>query len=500
MNFLPAAAFVLGALLLALPQDQEQALALEKAVAKAIERNAPCIAGIFVSRSELYGLFGQGATDEHPGQLGGLDREALKKHPRFVELNVADQKSVLKRLDLANPTMMPEGLGCGAVLDSAGLVLTPFHVVQGAVKIYVHLADGAGSYADIHAADPRSDLAVLRLLRPPPPTKLQAIQLGDGGKVERGQFVIGLAWAFDPSARPNQPSAAWGVVANVQQRVPAGEITEGKSKTLYRYGKMLLTDARVNLGVSGGVLLNLQGEAVALTSNLAGPSGPDAIGSMALPLDASLRRIIGILKKGEEVEYGFLGVGSEETPGKADGAKLNAVREGSPADLAGLKEGQVVLGVDGRPVHDAADLWRELSTMLAGSSVQLEVRKPGTAARQKVTVLLARYHVRGTVIATSTGARPFFRGLRVDWTSLLVQQPGANVSDIPRGVLISEVQPDSPAAQANLKPGAVVTKVNDRPVTTPAAFYEIVRNHKGPVQLTLQAAENNQPPPKVILP
>src|SRR5262249_55453561 len=117
-----------------------------------------------------------------------------------------------------------------------------------------------------------------------------------------------------------------------------------------------------------------------------------------------------------------------------------------------------------------------------------------------VDVVLAKYHVPGKIIATEPGNRPFFRGLRVDYTSLLVQQPGAAAAGIPRGILVTEVQPDSPAARADLKPGLVTTHLNDRPATTRGPFYEAVAQHTGPLQLPLSAPDSGQPAPKVSLP
>jgi serine protease Do len=478
--------------------DLKQALALEKRVQKVIAEAEPSIACILVSRSELYARFGQGSASDPPGRLGVFDAGALRKQPLFTDLSDEDQKRVLKKLDLADANHVPESAGSGIIVDEAGLVLTPYHVVQGATKIFVCWPGGKGSYADIHAGDPRSDLAVLRLLRPK--LKLKAIACGDGGKLERGHFVIGLAHPFVPGLRNAMPSAAWGLIANLRQRIPPESGDEFRTKTIHQYRTLVQTDARMNLGTSGGVLLNLQGEAVALTTTLAGVVGPDGGGSLAVPLDAGLQRIINVLKKGEEVEYGFLGVGFERAAAKVEGVALASVTAGSPAEQAGLKTNHVILDIDGQPVNDTDDLLRGLSTQLAGSKIRLEVRKPGSAGREKVDVVLARYLVPGKVIASHRGARPLVRGLRVDFTSLIVQQPGFTGSGIPRGVLVSEVVPGTAAAKADLKPGLIIAQVNGRAVTTPAAFYEFALNHKGPLELTLLPPESGQPAPKVSLP
>jgi serine protease Do len=477
--------------------ELQQALALEKTVQKVIRDNEPSIASILVSRSDLYARFGQPPSADQPGKLGAFDREALQNHPLFKELSAGDRKTLLRKLDLTDETTVPESFASGVVVDDKGLVLVPYHAVFGATRILVRLPGNKHSYADIHAADPRSDLAVLRLLD----GKLapRAVRLGDGGKLDRGQFVVGLAFPFAPGVREPRPAAAWGLVANLHRKAAPPVLDDERGKTLYDYGLLVQTDARVHPGCSGAVLFNLQGEAVALTSSLAGVGGTDAAGTYAFPLDAGLQRIVAVLKKGQEVEYGFLGVRFEPVK-ENEGVRLGYVTKGSPAHHANLKMGHVILAVGATPVNDGDDLLRALATQLAGAEVALEVRKPGSPARETVKVTLARYYVTGKVIASDPGNRPYFRGLRVDDTSLLVQPRDSQVSDIPAGVLVSDVLTDSPAARADLAPGKVITRVNDRPVASPRAFYDAVLNIKGPVELTLLPAEAGQPAPKVTLP
>src|SRR5262249_3424919 len=131
---------------------------IEKQLTAANVKTAPCVACVVVSRSDRYPKMN---APEQPGKLGGFDKEAfLKANP--------NQKRLAVSLDLADPHSIPDhGFACGVVID-AGLTLTPYHVVEGATKIYVHLPERGGSYADIHAADSRSDLAVLKLITPPP--------------------------------------------------------------------------------------------------------------------------------------------------------------------------------------------------------------------------------------------------------------------------------------------------------------------------------------------
>jgi serine protease Do len=473
------------------------ALALQEVMQKAIAEAEPSIACILVSRSDAYQRFSQGPSHEYPGKLGGFDLQLFERHPLISGLGEKERTRLRRRLDLADPRHVPESFGSGVVLDDKGLVLTNYHVVQGAVKIFVRLPDHQGSYADIHAADPRSDLAVLRLLN----TKLalKAVRLGEGDKARRGQFVLSIANPFAAGFRDGKPSASWGIVSNVRRRAPGPAREEERARTLHHYGTLIQTDARLNLGCSGGALIDLKGNLIGLTSATAAIAGGETPGGFAMPIDPGMRRIIEVLKRGEEVEYGFLGVGVDERAERTEGVVLEHVTPGSPADLAGLRPRHVILRVNGTPVHESDDLFLALGTQLAGSTVRLEVRKPGGAAPEKVEVALAKFYVPGKRLAAGLGARPFFRGLRVDYTSLLVQQPRAVVQRIPAGVLVSEVLAGTPAAASQLRPGEVITHVNGRPVTTPAAFYREVRGQAGPLELTLTPSDPGRPAPKVTL-
>src|SRR5207253_5161210 len=119
----------------------------------------------------------------------------------------AINQELLRPYDLADPSNVPESYGSGVVISDKGLVLTNYHVVRDATKVYVRLPGGKGSYADIHAADPRSDLAVLKLLDPQ--VRPAALKLGDGSRLRKGQFILSLANPFAAGFRDGSPSASW---------------------------------------------------------------------------------------------------------------------------------------------------------------------------------------------------------------------------------------------------------------------------------------------------
>ena len=192
--------------------DLHKALALEKVLHKVIAQVEPSVACILVSRSDAYHTLGLAPDKDNLGQLGDFDPETLKSKPGLQK----DRPLWQRKLDLADPGHIPQAFGSGVVIDSAGLILTNYHVVQDATKVYVRLPGGKGSYADIHAADPRSDLAVLRLLNPKKLLPLTAVRLGDADKMERGHFVLSIANVFAAGFRDGQPSASWGILRNVR--------------------------------------------------------------------------------------------------------------------------------------------------------------------------------------------------------------------------------------------------------------------------------------------
>jgi serine protease Do len=492
------------------PQRTQDALALEQTLVEAIARAEPSIACILVSRSDQYPDFEKPSADERErGKLGGHTKNAVIHEPprRF---NPRPAETPVDPLDLSDVNNVPEAYGSGVVVDASGLILTNYHVVRDATKVFVRLPGGKGSYADIHAADSRSDLAVLRLIKPP--ADLKPLKHGDASKLRKGQFVLSLANPFAAGFRDGSPSASWGIISNIRRRPPGSPNETERTKNLHNYGTLLQLDARLNLGCSGGALLDLKGELIGLTTAQAALSGVETPGGFAVPMDAGMWRIVEQLIKGEEVEYGFLGVGFQPSanddapPNRTDGVEIGNVISGSPADEAAprrLLAHDIILSVDGVRVFENEDLFVTVGTQLAGRSVELEVKgKPGLPP-EKLTVKLAKFKSAAKYIASK--APPALGGLRVDYTSLLVQ-PGFDprfARIIPVGVIVREVVPGSAADKAQLQPDKVITHVNERRVTSPTEFYlcmENARKNGKFVELSIQNSDGRTETVKLDLP
>jgi S1-C subfamily serine protease len=384
---------------------------------------------------------------------------------------------------LGEPETVPESFGSGVVVgerEQRGLILTNYHVVREAARLFVRLSGGKGSAADVFAADPRSDLAVLRLHDPVP---VKRLEMGDGDGVRKGQIVLSIANPFAAGFQDGSASASWGIISNIRRRAPgktASREQDLSKLTIHHFGTLLQIDARLNLGCSGGALIDLKGKLIGLTTAQAALAGGETAGGFAVPMNARIKEIVGKLMQGQEVEYGFLGVRFDRVSSRrvgGDGVHVSQVIPGSPAYHARLRPPATILAINGVPVHDNDDLFLNIGTLLAGSKADLQLQ--GYA--RPITVTLAKYYVPGPIIASN---RPSpVHGIRVDYTSVLMQKTNTS-GEIPTGVYVSEVQPGSPADVARLQ-DAVITHVNGAPVETPADFYREAAKRPGPIELTV---------------
>ncbi len=478
-----------------------EVVAIQKAVQKVIQGAEPAIACILVSRSDKYEQFNDAPASEF--KLGGF---TPVRHQRFMD---GQRRELIKRLDLANPETVPESYGSGVLLDETGLILTTYAVIQNARKLYVRLpgerlpgadrpAVSVGSYADIVAADARADLAVIRMITAP--VGLKPIKFGDGSKTRKGDFILAMANPFAAGFRDGSPSAGWGMVSNLRRKAPppgAGDELK-RTRPLAQHATLMQTDARINLGCSGGAILNLDGEMIGLTTALAGLTGGETAGGYAIPIDAVTKKMIEILMRGEEIEYGFLGVSVDpDDRSIGRGAAIRDVTPGFPAARAGLRGGDVITSINGNPVRDQEDLFLHISAALAGNEAKIEVFRNGRPETFD-KIRLAKTKSLEVVIA-SNRPKPVF-GMSVDYSSTLSLD-----ANPPEGVLVTKLETNSPAESKLQKwqqsAQLIVIAVNGRPVATPSDFY---KEAAGKPSVTLDIVEasrtTDSPRQRVTLP
>ena len=388
------------------------------------------------------------------------------------------------RLDDEAFVALPGDYGAGVAIGE-DRILTAYHLLKGAGRIRVRAAKRQEFDAEIIGADPRSDLAVIAPKVAPnvPAPKLTPIPLGDASRLRKGAFLIALGNPYN-AARDANPSAAWGILSNTARRIltpPEFQPGERAVQTPLRNQPTLLQlDAKLNLGMSGGAVVNLKGELVGITTTGGSPEAFDAQAGYAIPIDDLGRRVIDALREGKEVEYGLLGI----TLDTAGSNLVRDVRRGTPAEQADILTGDAIIQVGEREVTDRDELTLAISAVPVGTPVKIKVLR-GDQERE-MTITMAKFPPPVGAIITS---RPSpWRGLRVDHASTFLtgfaQEPS---TALPRGgVGIVEVEPGSPAANAGLKVGQVVTEIEGRPVRTPDEFQRLVEGKKGPVTLTTE--------------
>ncbi|HZW32088.1 MAG TPA: trypsin-like peptidase domain-containing protein [Isosphaeraceae bacterium] len=357
--------------------------------------------------------------------------------------------------------------GSGVVVGTQGQILTAFHVVRGAARLRVRAAGQPPFDAEVIAADPRSDLAVIAP-QPEPgvdPPQLKPLPIGDAGRLRKGSFLIVLGNPFN-AARDGNASAGLGILSNRARRL---EREPGPDQPqLPNYPTLLQLDAKLNLGMSGGAVINLRGELVGITTTAASPEGFDAQAGYAIPMDKLGRRAVETLKEGKEVEYGLLGI----APAGHHSNRVDQVYRHSPADLGKLQANDEIIAVNDDPVTDFDSLILAVNAHAAGEPVRLKIRRGDKVV--EVTLVLAKFPVDGEVIATNRSQA--WRGLRVDYTTA-VRAPAIAphfLDRTPAGVVVTEVEEGSPAAAAGLKKGQLIWRAGERPVPNPQAFAQVV--------------------------
>jgi len=398
---------------------------------------------------------------------------------------------------LTDPDFVPTEYGTGVVVDRRGLILTAFHVLGEDSEYYVRGHDRKTYRAWIKGADPRSDLAVLAI----DTIDLTPITLGDAAGLKKGQIVIALGNPY-AIARDGQISASWGIVSNLSRKAPRvpGESDSSGKPTLHHFGTLIQTDAKLNLGTSGGPLLNLKGEMVGLTVALAATAGYESAAGYAIPVERTFRRVIETLKQGREVEYGFLGIQPanlrpQELLAGMKGIRVDWVVPGTPAERSGLLPEDIVTAVGDQPIYEADSLVLEVGKLPVESVARLSLIRDGR--RRTVNVTLAKYPVRGRRIVTT---RPDpWRGLQIDYPTALVDAGQAHgaMAFFDDGVVIIDVEEDTPAWEAGLCRGMRITHVGRTLVRTPKQFRTAVADKQDAVELRLADEDN---PVRIVTP
>ncbi len=448
--------------------------ALEVAVADAIDRAKPSVVAINRIKSDD----GRTLAVAHPGATLQPGQPALP--------------NAFSPIDPLSANYVAYDYASGVVVGDGTRILTTHHAVVGAARLIVRAPGIAPFEAEILAADPRSDLAVIAPALPQLDAEgrpaLKPLAIGDATKLRQGSFLIALGNPFN-LARDGEASASWGILAN-RARSLIADPTLNVQLRLQNFSTLLQLDSKLNLGMSGGAVVDLDGNLVAITTASANALGYDPRAGYAIPFDAIGRRAVESLIDGREVEYGFIGVKLHNlTP---DGGNVvNDVTPGTPAAEGDVVTDDRILSVNGLPVRDFDTLTIAVNSCPVGRAVSLVLLR-GNQQIEK-TVILSKFPVEGEIIATN---RPSpWRGLRIDFSSIVSTNTETTLSAMARGsVGIIEVEPGTPAESVGLEPGQIIVGVQGKKPRSPQEFRDLVADlGEEPVDLLIARPNGREP-------
>ncbi len=340
------------------------------------------------------------------------------------------------------------GAGSGVIIDSAGTILTNNHVVEGAQEITVTLSDKREFKARVVGRDPKTDLAVIRLEAK---GKFQEAKLGDSETLRVGEWVLA---AGNPFGLTNTVTA--GIVSAKGRIIGAGP-----------YDDFIQTDAPINPGNSGGPLFNMKGEVVGIATAII-PNG-QGIG-FAIPINTAKTLLPELTSKGT-VTRGYLGVNIQNVTEdlalslslkSTKGALVSDVVEGSPAEKAGAKRGDVIVSCDGKEIADSRELAGFVAGLPVGKQIPLRVIRDGKETTLHVTIASLNAHEGESKKVEEAKGEPSRWGLQLqDLTPEVARQAGLKAN---QGVVVAGVKSGSPAEESTIHAGDIVLEVNRQPV------------------------------------
>lgn len=345
-----------------------------------------------------------------------------------------------------------QSLGSGFIISQDGYILTNAHVVEAADDVTVKLGDKREFKAKVIGSDRRTDVAVIKI----DATGLPSVTIGDPGQLKVGEWVLAIGSPF-----------------GFENTVTAGIVSaKGRSLPQENYVPFIQTDVAINPGNSGGPLFNMEGKVVGINSQIYSRTGGFMGLSFAIPIDVAMD-IANQLRTAGRVSRGRIGVVIQEVTkelaesfglSKPQGALVNSVEKGGPADKAGIETSDVILKFDGKTVNSSSDLPRIVAATRPGSRVPMQVWRKGATREIMVTV--------GELPDEKTASRPGRPGGGEGTTGNKIARLGLTVSElttqqreelgIPGGLLVEDVQ--EPASKAGIRRGDVVLALNNHDI------------------------------------
>ncbi len=363
-------------------------------------------------------------------------------------------------------------LGSGFIIDREGYIMTNNHVVENADEIKVKLADGKEFDAKVAGRDPKTDLALIKI---DGASGLHPVAMGNSDDLKVGSWVVAIGSPF-----------------GLEQTVTAGIVSaKGRIIGSGPYDDFIQTDASINPGNSGGPLLNINGEVIGI--NTAIIASGQGIG-FAIPVNMA-KEVLPQLKDKGKVTRAWLGVGIQEVTEplarsfelkERKGALVSQVFKNSPAERAGIEQGDVILAFDGKDIKNSKELPRIVSETGVGKTVSVKLSRNGSVITKEAK--LGEMEEKAEIVKTSSRKKI---GITIqDVTPQIATALGIKEDS---GVLVSHVEPGSPAAHAGLQKGDIIQEANRKPLKdAQALLHKIEETKEGESILFLvHRGENN---------
>lgn len=367
-------------------------------------------------------------------------------------------------------TPQEQAAGSGVIVDAAqGYILTNHHVIKDADQVVVTLKDRRQFQAKIVGADPGTDIAVLRIEG----KNLTALKFGDSDQLNVGDYALAIGNPFGLGQ-----TVTMGIISALGR---SGLNIEG-------YEDFIQTDASINPGNSGGALINLRGELIGINTAIIGPAGGNVGIGFAVPANMA-RGVMNQLVRYGEVRRGRLGIEMVDlTPDIAkklgtallEGALIASVQAGSPAEKAGLRERDIIVGMNGRPIRSPSELRARLGLTPVGDEVELKIQRGAEARtlRMKIAAPQQPANADGQAVAQLPGMRV----VEIERGSPLYRQI--------QGLVVASIEANSRAFAAGFRPGDIIYGVNRRRVKTLGEFQAALKAaEKGPFAVNLIRGE-----------
>lgn len=354
------------------------------------------------------------------------------------------------------PQREVHSLGSGFIISKDGYIVTNNHVVEGATDIVVKLSNRRELKAKVVGADPRTDIAVLKV----DAEGLPVARIGSSKNLKVGQWVLAIGEPFGLDY-----TVTHGIISALGRSLPDDT-----------YVPFIQTDVAINPGNSGGPLFNMSGEVVGVNAQIFSNSGGSMGLSFSIPIDIAMNVTNQIIKKGR-VTRGFLGVSVQEVSSdlarsfgmnEPKGALVAEVVKNSAAEEAGIKPGDVILSFDGKNIRKSADLPPIVGSSEVGKKLKAKILRNGK--NETLYVVLKKLDGEVADAGTST-AKNSTLGVTIEE----LNQQDLEKMNLPFGVGISDVEADSPANKAGIMPGDILVTINFKPVESIDSLNQVVK-------------------------